>query len=61
MPEDRAKRLARENAWRRDHNIRVSLSLNKSTDADIVQALEKAPSKMGYIKEAIRAKMREEE
>ena len=33
----------------------VMLRLNKKTDADIIQQLENAPSKMGYIKNLIRA------
>lgn len=35
--------------------VRISLKLNKGTDADILQQLEKVPSKQGYIKSLIRA------
>ena len=34
---------------------RISLKLNKGTDADILERLEQVPSKQGYIKRLIRA------
>ena len=34
---------------------RISLKLNKGTDADILRRLDEVPSKQGYIKELIRA------
>lgn len=34
--------------------VRISLKLNKGTDADILQRLDEVPSKQGYIKELIR-------
>ncbi len=38
-----------------DANIlRVSLKLNKKTDADIIEALERSNNKQGLIKESIR-------
>lgn len=35
--------------------VRVSVKLNKNTDADLIRLLEKAESKQGLIKEALRA------
>ena len=35
--------------------VYVSLKLNKGTDADLIDALEKAHSKQGLIKEALRS------
>ncbi len=35
--------------------VRISLKLNKGTDADVLQRLEEVPSKQGYIKTLIRA------
>jgi len=35
--------------------VRISLKLNKGTDADVLQRLEDVPSKQGYIKTLIRA------
>ena len=37
------------------HAERLSLKLNKGTDADILERLETVPSKQGYIKDLIRA------
>lgn len=33
---------------------KVAYKFNKNTDADIIQALESAPSKQGLVKDAIR-------
>lgn len=35
--------------------VRISLKLNKGTDADVLRRLEEVPSKQGYIKKLIRA------
>lgn len=35
--------------------VQVALRLNRNTDQDIIEALENAPSKQGYIKDLIRA------
>lgn len=40
---------------------RVALKLNNNTDADILEWLEKQPSKQGAIKKAIREMIKEEE
>lgn len=43
-----------------EHTTQVALKLNLKTDADILQALDQAPSKQGYIKQLIRADIEEE-
>lgn len=50
--ESQKKAVARYN---RANTVQVGLRLNRKTDADIIAALEAAPSKMGYIKDLIRA------
>lgn len=35
--------------------FRVTLKLNRKTDADLIELLENAPSKQGLIREALRA------
>lgn len=37
-----------------ENTVRLSLKLNKTTDADILAKLEEVESKQGYIKELIR-------
>lgn len=39
------------------NTVRVALTLNKSTDADIISHLSTVDNKMGYIKQLIRADM----
>ena len=39
-----------------DNTVRITLKLNKKTDADIIQKLESEPNKSAYIK----AKLREQ-
>lgn len=41
--------------WDNENTVRVNIKLNKNTDADIIQAIEDADSKQGFIKEAIKA------
>lgn len=38
----------------KENTVRLSLKLNKTTDADILEKLEQVESKQGYIKELIR-------
>jgi hypothetical protein len=38
----------------KENTIRLSLKLNKTTDADILEKLSQVESKQGYIKELIR-------
>ena len=42
----------------KENTIRLSLKLNKTTDADILKKLSQVESKQGYIKELIRKDMR---
>lgn len=39
----------------KEKTVSVNLRLNKNTDADIIEKLTSVPSKMGYIKQLIRA------
>lgn len=41
----------------KDNTVRLSLKLNKTTDADILEKLESVESKQGYVKELIRRDM----
>lgn len=45
-------------AWQKENTKRVLVKLNKRTDADIIEVLEKQDSMQGYIKKAIRAYMK---
>lgn len=40
------------------NTIQIKLKLNKKTDADIISKLDSEPNKQGYIKELIRADIR---
>ena len=53
-PKSNLKAIAKYDA---KNCIRMNLKLNIKTDADIIQALNNAPNKQGYIKQAIRSKM----
>lgn len=37
-----------------DNTVRITLKLNKKTDADIIQKLESEPNKNAYIKAMLR-------
>ena len=50
-PKSNLKAIAKYDA---KNCIRMNLKLNIKTDADIIQALNNAPSKQGLIKESIR-------
>lgn len=41
--------------WDKKHTVMVTMKLNKNQDADIIEVLEQAESRQGYIKAAIRA------
>ncbi len=43
------------------HTQRIYIKLNKGTDADILEHLEKVGNKQGYIKSLIRADMKKAE
>lgn len=38
-----------------ENTVRVAVKLNRNTDAELIEMLEKAPSKQGLIREALRA------
>ena len=40
--------------YNKENAVIVTLKLNKKYDADIIQKLDKVPSKQGYIKDCIR-------
>lgn len=42
------------NKFNKEKTKCIQIRLNKNTDADILEQLEKVPSKMGYIKQLIR-------
>lgn len=46
------------NKFNKEKTKCIQIRLNKSTDADILEQLEKVPSKMGYIKQLIREDMK---
>ena len=52
MPSEAQKRAALK--YRATHTVKVTIELNKSTDADIREKLESVPNKSGYIKKLIR-------
>ena len=41
--------------YEKNNVFRISLKLNKTTDADIIAAIESSPNKNGFMKTAIRA------
>ena len=43
--------------YRAAHTVKVTVELNKSTDADILEKLGSVPNKAGYIKQLIREDM----
>ena len=45
---------AAHNAWDKQNTKMIHVKLNFNTDSDIIDQLEKQPSKMGYIKQLIR-------
>lgn len=40
--------------WQREHIKRITVKLNKSTDADIIERLEHESSVQGYLKRLVR-------
>lgn len=46
--------------WERENTMWISIKLNHRTDADIIEYLNRQPSKMGCIKEALREQMKKE-
>ena len=52
MKSEAAKKASKK--YDKQNNKVVTLKLNKTTDADILELLEGCPNKQGYIKELIR-------
>lgn len=52
--------LAYQAEYDKANTQRVSVKLNKTHDADILEHLEKQPNKQGYIKALIRADIEKE-
>lgn len=57
MPKTPDSNLKAITKFTKEKTVSVNLRLNKNTDADIIAKLETVPSKMGYIKDLIRADM----
>lgn len=43
------------------HTVMVPLKLNRKTDADILEVLGKQPNRQGYIKQALREYIKEDQ
>ena len=56
MSTDAQKKAQRKYAA--GNTLQIGLQFNRKTDADIIQVLETVPNKQGYIKQAIRDKMK---
>ncbi|MBR6425288.1 MAG: hypothetical protein IKS29_04985 [Oscillospiraceae bacterium] len=57
MPVDKANQYKQQNEWKKKNSVSISLFLLRSTDADIIEHLDKQENKRGYIKSLIRADM----
>lgn len=55
MPKTPDSNLKAISKFNKENTVSVNLRLNKNTDADIIEKLTSVPSKMGYIKQLIRA------
>ena len=55
MPKTPDSNLRAISKFTKEKTVSVNLRLNKNTDADIIEWLAHVPSKMGYIKQLIRA------
>ena len=40
--------------YNKENTVQISLKLNRSTDADLIESLNRVVNKQGYIKELIR-------
>lgn len=54
MPEKWREKYKMQNKYDAENVVRTNIKLNKKTDADILEALEKSGNKNGFIKETIR-------
>ena len=60
MPyKDKEKRRSYQSKWCKDNTKGIYLKLTKTTDADILSWLSGLSNKQGYIKELIRADMKD--
>lgn len=50
-----ASELDPQSRYNRFNTVQLNVRLNKHTDTDIIEAMDKVPSKQGYIKALIRA------
>lgn len=48
------KQYEQQKRYDAENTVRTNIKLNKTTDADILDALNRVPSKQGFIKDAIR-------
>lgn len=53
------KKYAYDRQYAKEKMQQIKLTLNKGTDADLLEWLEKQPNKQGYLKELIRRDMEE--
>ena len=44
--------------YNKENTVQISLKLNRSTDADLIESLNRIANKQGYIKELIRKDMK---
>ena len=49
------------NQYHKEHHMRIAVVLNKDGDSDIIEHLDKKPSKSGYIKQLIRKDMKSDD
>ena len=54
MDESRKKTNARAYKWDKENTRKVTMKLNRNTDADIIARLEDEPNMMAYLKRLIR-------
>ena len=53
------KKYAYDRQYAKEKMQQIKLTLNKGTDADLLEWLEEQPNKQGYLKELIRRDMEE--
>lgn len=51
---DNKKQLAYDAEWKKKNTVLIGMRLQKSTDADIISAIENSKSKQGELKRLIR-------
>jgi len=58
IPMDKQKKNARQQLWDKENTVQISIKLQKTTDADIIEFLD-GKSRQTVIKEALRRMMQE--